>query len=134
VDHIDTRLDRRDLERLGGSEHFDVVLALLVIHLFADGLSEQILTLQALLRLGDHLIVEVASDVGVLSTAYVEYLAQARAARELGVVRRHKDPVSPGCGRLFWFTGEPPPSDVATGSGRPRSAPHRAGPAGERSG
>ena len=88
-----------DLAYLNGAEHFDVVLALLVVHLMAERLGEQIKILDALLSLGDHVIVETANDVGVLLTAYVEYLGQSLGARCLGEVRRHKDPRSGATGK-----------------------------------
>lgn len=51
------------LEELGRCEHFDVVLALSVLHHFPDGGS----ALQAVLRLGDHTIVETPPPTDTLS-------------------------------------------------------------------
>ena len=103
VVHLDRRLDLADVSYLNGAEHFDVVLALLVVHLMDDRLREQIRVLEALLNLGDYTIVEVATDVGVLCTAYVEYLKQALNAQYIGEVKRHKDPNSSATGKLLWF-------------------------------
>jgi len=104
VVHLNKRLDEADLAYLAGAEHFDVVLALLVVHLMEDTLREQVRILDVLLGLGEHVIVEVANDVGVLLTAYVEYLGEALDAHFLGEVKRHKDPRSTATGKLFWFT------------------------------
>jgi GR25 family glycosyltransferase involved in LPS biosynthesis len=106
VVHLDTRLDLADLNYLGNAEHFDVVLALLVVHLMDDTLREQIAILHALMSLGEHVIIEVAGEVGVLCTAYVQYLADALNAQCLGEVKRHKDPRSPATGKLFWFRSQ----------------------------
>ncbi len=103
VTYLNRQLDVADLVYLNGVEHFDVVLAMLVVHLMDDRLREQIRILGQLLELGDHLILEVANDVGVLHTAYVDYLADALGARVLGEVRRHKNPASTATGRLLWF-------------------------------
>jgi SAM-dependent methyltransferase len=116
VVHLDKRLDLADLAYLHEAEHFDVVLALLVVHLMEDTLREQIQVLNALMALGDHVVVEVAAEVGVLCTAYVEYLGRALDARYLGEVRRHKDPHSQAIGKFLWFT---PPGAQAP-SPRPR--------------
>jgi SAM-dependent methyltransferase len=104
VVHLDKRLDEEDLTYLAGAEHFDVVLALLVVHLMEDSLREQVRVLEVLLGLGEHVIVEVATEVGVVLTAYVEYLAHALDAQFLGEVKRHKNPGSTATGRLFCFT------------------------------
>lgn len=99
------RIGLSDLTAMAATEHFDVTLALLVVHLIDGRLREQIRILDALLAMSDHLILEVANDVAVLHTAYVEYLAESRHARCLGEVRRHKDPASTATGKLFWFAG-----------------------------
>ena len=104
VVHLDKRLDAADLAYLAEAEHFDVVLALLVVHLMEETLREQVEVLKALMTIGDQIVVEVAAEVGVSFTAYVEYLGHSLGARYLGEVRRHKDPRSPAMGRLLWFT------------------------------
>jgi hypothetical protein len=120
VVHLDKRLDAADLAYLAEAEHFDVVLALLVVHLMEETLREQIEVLKALLSMGDQIIIEVAAEVGVSCTAYVEYLGDSLDARFLGEVRRHKDPSSPAIGKLLWFTrpGAQAPSP-RPGRGRP---------------
>jgi hypothetical protein len=102
------RIGLPDLTAMAATEHFDVALALLVVHLIDGRLREQIRIVDALLTVSDHLILEVASDVAVLHTAYVEYLAESRHARYLGEVTRHKDPASTETGKLFWFAGRSP--------------------------
>lgn len=103
VTFLEQRMDRLALSRPGGIRHFDVVLALLVVPLMDERLKEQIEILKALLNLGDHLILEVASDIDALHTAYVEYLSDALDAQVLGTVRRHKDLHSTATARLLWF-------------------------------
>ena len=102
--YLDRRMDLSDLSFLTNNEHFDVVLALLVVHLMHDTLQEQIKIINALLNLADNLIVEVANDVNVLHTAYVEFLSHSIDCQFLGEVKRHKDPKSTSTGKLFWFT------------------------------
>jgi GR25 family glycosyltransferase involved in LPS biosynthesis len=118
VVHLDARLDLADLNHLRDAEQFDVVLALLVVHLMDETLRAQIAILHALMSLGEHLIVEVAGEVGVLCTAYVEYLASTLNARYLGEVERHKDPRSRAVGRLFWFRRQ---TGAGGAAGRERS-------------
>jgi GR25 family glycosyltransferase involved in LPS biosynthesis len=115
--YLDRRLDLSDLSYLSGAEHFDVVLALLVVHLMDDRLREQARILEALLNLGDHVILEVANDVNHLHTAYVEYLSDTFGAQCLGEVKRHKDPHSTATGKLLWFTRQPSRS-AGDGTGR----------------
>lgn len=104
VVHLDKCLDAADLAYLAEAEQFDVVLALLVVHLMEETLREQIEVLSALMTIGDQVIVEVAAEVGVSCTAYVEYLGRSLDARYLGEVRRHKDRHSHAMGKLLWFT------------------------------
>jgi hypothetical protein len=123
---LDRRLDIADLGYLVEVEHFDVVLALLVVHLMDERLREQVRILDLLLRLSDHLIVEIANDVGVRLSSYVEYLEQALDARLLGEVKRHKDPHSVATGRLISFTRadrSPSRSARPDAAGRGISAP-----------
>lgn len=100
---LERRLTIEDLELLAATEHFDVVLALLVVHLMAESLAEQARIVELILGLADDVIVEVAGEVGVTLTAYVEYLQHALGGELLGEVRRHKDPSSTATGRLIHF-------------------------------
>lgn len=101
--YLDKRMDINDLIYLNNKEHFDVVIAFLVVHLMHETLKEQIKIIECLLNLGDNLILEVANDVGVVHTSYVEYLSQSLDCQYLGEVKRHKDPISQSTGKLFWF-------------------------------
>jgi hypothetical protein len=92
-----------DLIFLNRNEHFDVVFALLVVHLMYDNLNTQKKVIEQLLRLGDNVILEVANDVDVVLTAYVESLSKRIECQYLGEVRRHKNPDSFSTGKLFWF-------------------------------
>ncbi len=103
VVHVNKRIDVADLQEMNRTSHYHVVFAMLVVHLMDGRLREQIRILTELLKLGDNVIVEVANDVGVLHTAYVEYLSDTLRAEVLGVVKRHKDPASTATGTLLWF-------------------------------
>ncbi len=101
--YLNRRMDLADLSLMNEREHFDVVIAFLVVHLMHDTLQEQIKIVDCLLHLGENLILEVASDVGVVHSSYVEYLSQKLDCEYLGEVSRHKDPNSNSKGKLFWF-------------------------------
>ena len=101
--YLDRRIDLADLSFLNQREHFDLVIAFLVVHLMHETLQEQVKIIDSLLSLGDNLILEVANDVGVIHTSYVEFLSHSLDCQYLGEVRRHKDPNSPSTGKLFWF-------------------------------
>jgi hypothetical protein len=101
--YLNKKMNLSDLSFLNQREHFDIVLAFLVVHLMHEKLQEQIKIIDNLLTLGDNLILEVASDVGVIHTAYVEYLSQSLGGQYLGEVKRHKNPDLQGKGKLFLF-------------------------------
>lgn len=105
--YLNKKMDLSDLSFLNQKEHFDVVIAFLVVHLMHEKLEEQIKIIHSLLTLGDNLILEVANDVGVIHTAYVDYLNQALGGQYLGEVKRHKNPASQSTGKLFWFKRDP---------------------------
>lgn len=92
-----------DLFFLNQREHFDIVVAFLVVHLMHEKLQEQVEIINSLLALGDNLILEVANDVDVIHTAYVEYLSQSLGGQYLGEIKRHKNQASQSTGKLFWF-------------------------------
>jgi hypothetical protein len=96
-------LDLSDLTYLNKKEHFDVVLAFLVVHLMHKDVKEQIKIVETLLQLGDNVILEVANNVDVVHTAYVESLSRSLDCKYLGEVKRHKDPNPKGTGKLYWF-------------------------------
>ncbi len=101
--YLNKKMDIPDLFFLNQKEHFDIVIAFLVVHLMYGNLQEQIKIIEHLLTLGENLILEVANDVGVTHTAYIEFLSQSLDCQYLGEVRRHKDPASESTGKLFWF-------------------------------
>lgn len=101
--YLNKRVNLSDLSYLNEHEHFDVIIAFLVVHLMEESLQEQINIIENLLILGDNLILEVANDVGVIHTSYVEFLSEKLDCQYLGEVKRHKDPRSTSTGKLFWF-------------------------------
>jgi hypothetical protein len=101
--YLDKRMDLLDLNFLAKDEHFDVVIAFLVVHLMHDSLFEQIKIIECLLSLGDNLILEVANDVGVIHTSYVEFLSNSIDCQYLGEVKRHKNLNSDSTGKFYWF-------------------------------
>ena len=103
LSYLNKRVDINDLEVIGHEKHFDVALAFLVVHLMHDSLDGQMKIIQSLLTLADNLILEVANDVGVIHTAYVEYLSEKLNCQYLGEVKRHKNQDSKSTGKLFWF-------------------------------
>jgi len=106
--YLQKEMDLSDLKFLNQEEHFDIVFAFLVVHLMHETLKEQVKILDELLSLGDNLIIEVANDVGIIHTSFVEYLSSVKDCYYLGEVKRHKDPNSQSTGKLFWFkSGNP---------------------------
>jgi hypothetical protein len=101
--YLNKRVNLSDLSYLNANEHFDVVIAFLVVHLMEPNLQAQISIIESLLKLGDNLILEVANDVAVVHTSYVEFLSEKWDCDYLGEVKRHKDPKSTSTGKLFWF-------------------------------
>ena len=103
ISYLNKRMDILDLSFLNQNKHFDVVIAFLVVHLMHDSLGEQIKIIESLLNLGDNLILEVANDVGVIHTSYIEFLSETLDCQYLGEVKRHKNSDSTSTGKLFWF-------------------------------
>jgi hypothetical protein len=103
ISFLNRKMDLSDLSFLNQREHFDVVIAFLVVHLMHERLQEQIKIIESLLDLGENLILEVANDVNVTHTSYVEFLSQSFDCQYLGEVKRHKDQASGSTGKLFWF-------------------------------
>lgn len=101
--YLNRKMDIHDLHLISMNEHFDLVIAFLVVHLMHNELNEQIKILKTLLKLSDNLIIEIANDVGVIHSSYVEYLSDSLEATYLGEVNRHKDSNSKSKGKLFWF-------------------------------
>jgi hypothetical protein len=106
--YLNKKINLHDLFFLNQKEHFDVVIAFLVVHLMSDKLQDQIEIINKLITLGDNLILEVANDVSIIHTAYVEYLSRSLGGQYLGEVKRHKNPISQSTGKLFWFKQNQP--------------------------
>ena len=105
VTYLRKRMSYNDLCFLNEQEHFDVVLAFLVVHQMAEKLSDQQMFFERLLSLGDHLLVEVADDVAVDLTDFIASLCKYSDCECLGEVPRFQDPNKPGRGTLYWFKG-----------------------------
>jgi hypothetical protein len=101
--YLQKRMSLSDLSYLNKNEHFDILIAFLVVHLMDETLQEQIKIIESLLNLTDNLILEVANDVGVTHTSYVEFLSTKLNCQYLGEVKRHKDINSSSTGKIFWF-------------------------------
>ncbi len=101
--YLDKRVDLSDLNYLNEHEHFDIILAFLVVHLMEENQQDKIEIIESLLTLGDNLILEVANDVDVIHTSYVEFLSEKLDCQYLGEVKRHRDVLSTSTGKLFWF-------------------------------
>jgi cobalamin biosynthesis Co2+ chelatase CbiK len=100
VTYLQRVLTKADIERLVEKEHFDVVLAFLVIHCFP--IEEQFAVVDLLLKLGDNVIIEVANDVGVDLSCYVEEISKKTNCIYMGeLMRMYQNPLSTG--KFFWF-------------------------------
>lgn len=101
--YLNKSMNLSSLSFLSTHEHFDVVLALLVIHLMYENLSDQMKVIEHLFSLGDNIILEVANEVAVPLTRYVESLSHKIECEYLGEVKRHHNSLSTSTGKLFWF-------------------------------
>lgn len=104
---LNKRLAIADFQLLKEMEHFDVVLAFLVIHQIGNTLEELIEVFDEIVQLGDNVIIELAvndtSELAIEFLAIVEDLSMNGNydATCLGKVKRSK--VRAGEGQLFWF-------------------------------
>jgi hypothetical protein len=96
-------LSIEDLQYLNTQEHFDVVMAFLVIHQMETNLDKQIQIFDTLLHLGNNLILEVCDDAALELTLLIEYLSKKNDCHYLGSVKRFYDPKAPHIGKMFWF-------------------------------
>ena len=88
------KLSVDDLGQLAAAEHFDVVLALNIVHHFKSAWPA---ALKAILRLGDDLVIETPppDDVGACGQPFLRPIQErvlARDLEELGAVRSHTTP------------------------------------------
>lgn len=105
VTYLRKLMSYNDLCFLNRQEHFDVVLAFLVVHEMAEKLSDQQMFFERLLSLGDHVLVEVADDVAADLTHFIASLCEHSDCEYLGEVPRLRDPSMTGKGALYWFKG-----------------------------
>jgi cobalamin biosynthesis Co2+ chelatase CbiK len=103
------KISMQDLEYLSSAEHFDVVMVFLVIHQLDDDLHNQMKILELLLKMGDHVIIELADDAAPLLTAFAKYKGRQLNFEYLGEVKRFKDPAIPHIGKFFWFKPQTEP-------------------------
>jgi hypothetical protein len=101
ITFLKTDLTYKDLVFLNKKEHFDVVLAFLVVHQLAETLPEQIAFFNTILSLGDNVIIEVAAEVAVDMSNFIINLSEQCDCEYLGEVLRKHD--SPDIGYLYWF-------------------------------
>lgn len=105
VTYLRKRMSYNDLCFLSRREHFDVVLAFLVVHQMAEKLADQQMFFERLFSLGDHVLVEVADDAAVDLTHFIASLCEYSDCEYLGEVPRFQDPNMRGRGALYWFKG-----------------------------
>ncbi len=101
------------LENLSHEEHFDVILALLVVHQIDDSMEIRKKVLETLFDLGDNVILEVSNDVAPELRDYVrEELCKSEELDYsfLGEVDRYYNPATAyggqfpnGKGEFYWF-------------------------------
>ena len=103
ISYLREKMNFKELTDLQLNHHFDVAIAFLVVHQIDDSLLEQIKIIEILLKLSDNLILEIANDVAMSYSAYIEILANKLNCQYMGEVKRHKDPNVGGTGKIFWF-------------------------------
>lgn len=106
VVYLNQLLDLDKLKKLAKQEHFDVLLALLVIHQIDESFSKRVAIINTLLEMADNVIIEVSNDVAPELGAYVEGLSKKVKSIYLGEVRRHYNLSSTATGKLFCFMKE----------------------------
>ena len=85
--HLNKPIYINDLIELGKCEHFDVVLALNIIHWLGSDYKQVI---EALLTLGDHIIIETPpAEEGAFKENIIRCLEQEYKAQHIGWVPRH---------------------------------------------
>ena len=92
-----------DFRLLSYNCYFDVVLAFLVVHQIAEKFCDQVMILEKLFALGDHVILEVANDVAIDLTHFIEALCKHTNCEYLGEVPRFQSKISLSTGKLYWF-------------------------------
>lgn len=104
IKHINKQITLQDIQLLNKENHYDVVLAFLVLHQlqYTQHLSEEVL-LEEVLKLGDNVILELPDDVcpNLLKCAFS--LSKKYNCKYLGCLKRTSSPTSKGLGHFFHF-------------------------------
>ncbi len=101
---LNKSLTAGDLKQLAECEHFDVVLALHVVHHMPDWEE----ALEAIFRLGDNIIIETppADDAVVDAKPNTPIIAKVLEERRDGVVIARTERYTPGTfSNMYWFSG-----------------------------
>lgn len=106
------------LEQLNRQTHFDVVLALLVVHQIDESMDVRKAALENLLSLGNHIILEMSNDVAPELRDYVRDELKSHPDYEcsfLGEVQRYYNPATAcggkypdGKGEFYYFKKKTP--------------------------
>jgi len=114
ISYLHKEISFPTLDYLNKEEHFDVVLAMLVIHQVDRSMDVRGKLLQNLLKLGDHVILEVSNDVAPELWDYVRdelSKSETHHCKFLGEVERYYDPKTAydgkfpnGKGEFYLFT------------------------------
>ena len=115
ITYLNKLVNLSDLKFMNRYEHFDVLLALLVVHMMDKTYSGRAAIIKNLLSLADNVIVEVSNDVAPDLADYVEKLSKNLDCIYLGEVRRHNYLASKATGKLFCFTRKTPPASTREG-------------------
>jgi len=103
ITYLNKLINVQDLKYLNKNEHFDVILAFLVIHQIDESMVKRIAVIDELLKLGDNVIIEVSNDVAPELAHYCESLSKKIECIYLGEVRRHYNFESKALGKFFCF-------------------------------
>ena len=115
-------LTLQSMKQLSSREHFDVVLAFLVIHQIVEAMDKTKLYIQnvrdlidELLKLGDNVIIEVSTEIHPKMVPVVEQLCQEKGGKYLGMLQRTKVSKPGVDGKFFLFTNTPSTSSPTPG-------------------
>ena len=111
---IQRRLSVRDLQEIAKSEHFDVVLALNVVHHFKADWRE---AFDAILSIGDRVIIETPSlaDTGACGQGSVPGILEAIARERPEVLGESPCHTTPGAKRTMFRIDLPPKDRLVAG-------------------
>lgn len=101
---IKERITIDDLCILSKNEHFDVIIAFLIIHQLGRSLEEKKQIIDVLQKLGDKLLIEVSTDVDVELASYVDSLTKNSNCTYLGELPRRSYFKKDSCfGKFYLF-------------------------------